>query len=119
MDDIRKYSIVIVTFNNAEGLKRTLESVKSLHYENKETIVIDGGSTDNSLQVISVYQDMIDTKVSEKDTGIYNAMNKGVKLLTGDYVVFMNAGDVFANEDVLSTVNKYPGDIILGSDTYG
>lgn len=118
MDNIRKYSIIIVTFNNAEGLKRTLESVKTLRYDHKETIVIDGGSKDNSLQVISSYKDIIDTAVSEKDSGIYNAMNKGVKLVTGDYVVFMNAGDVFADEGVLSLVSNYAADIILGSDTY-
>ena len=120
MDDIkRKYSIIVVTYNNADGLSRTLKSISQLNYVQKEVIVIDGGSKDESLNIIAENQDIITCSVSEKDKGIYNAMNKGIKLAKGDYVVFMNAGDVFANGEVLSLVNQFHGDIILGEDIYG
>ena len=115
----RKYSIIVVTFNNADGLERTLKSIRQLDDALKEVIVIDGGSKDGSLDVISRNEDIITVAVSEKDSGIYNAMNKGITHVTGDYVVFMNAGDEFAHKDVLSLVSGYDGDIILGEDIYG
>ena len=115
----RLYSIIVVTYNNADGLLRTLKSIRLLDYVQKEIVVIDGGSKDETLNIIADNQDIITTSVSEKDSGIYNAMNKGVKLVSGDYVVFMNAGDEFANKDVLSLVNGYDGDIIMGGDIYG
>lgn len=115
----RKYSIIVVTYNNQDGLTQTLETVRSLDYADKEVIVIDGGSKDATLSVIDKNRDIITVAVSEKDTGIYNAMNKGIKRATGDYVVFMNAGDLFAGKDVLKLVSRYDGDIILGGETYG
>lgn len=115
----RQYSIIVVTYNNADGLKRTLKSIRQLDYVQKETIVVDGGSSDTSLDVIAEHEDIITTSISERDNGIYNAMNKGIRLVTGDYVVFMNGGDEFANPGVLSLVNRYEGDIILGGDVYG
>lgn len=119
MDNNRKYSIIVVTFNNADGLERTLDSIRLLNYGQKEVIVIDGGSKDGSLDIMGRNEDIITVAVSEKDKGIYNAMNKGIKYVTGDYVVFMNAGDIFAHKDVLSLVNDFDGDIILGGETYG
>ena len=116
---MRKYSIIVVTYNNADGLKRTLQSISKLDYPSYEVIVIDGLSKDDTQSVVSSHQDIVTTFVSEKDSGIYNAMNKGIKYVNGDYVVFMNAGDIFANQGVLNVVNKYDGDIILGSETYG
>lgn len=118
-DGKRCYSIIVVTYNNADGLRRTLESIRQLDYPDKEVVVVDGGSSDGSLQIIAHYQDIISMSVSEPDNGIYNAMNKGIKLVNGDYVVFMNAGDVFANERVLALVSRYDGDILLGEDIYG
>ena len=115
----RKYSIIVVTYNNAAGLHETLQSIRRLDYDDKEVIVIDGGSKDTTQDVIADYRDMIAIAVSEPDTGIYNAMNKGIKHVTGDYVVFMNAGDLFASKDVLNIVCNYDGDIILGGETYG
>ena len=115
----RKYSIIVVTYNNTEGLSRTLQSIRLLDYGERETIVIDGASKDNTRDVLSANKDIITVAVSEKDSGIYNAMNKGIKHITGDYVVFMNAGDCFAHRGVLSLVNSYEGDIILGGETYG
>jgi len=117
--NLRKYSIIVVTYNNAEGLSRTLESIRSLDYGERETIVIDGASKDNTQEILSANKDIITVAVSEKDSGIYNAMNKGIKYITGDYVVFMNAGDCFAHSGVLSLVNNYEGDILLGGETYG
>jgi len=119
MDKERHYSVIVVTYNNADGLRRTLKSIRQLDYVQKEVLVIDGGSKDDTLAIIAENQDIITTSVSEKDNGIYNAMNKGIKLVKGDYVVFMNAGDEFADKDVLSLVNVSDGDIILGEDIYG
>lgn len=115
---MRKYSIIVVTLNNASGLIRTLKSIRKLNYSEKEVIVIDGGSDDGSLDVISNNKDIISFSSSEKDSGIYNAMNKGIKYVTGDYVVFMNAGDEFADDGVLSLVSQHNGDIVLGGDIY-
>lgn len=115
----RNYSIIVVTYNNADGLARTLKSIRLLDHVQKEVVVIDGGSQDETLNIIAENKDVITTSVSEKDSGIYNAMNKGIRMVNGDYVVFMNAGDEFANKNVLSLVNGYDGDIILGGDLYG
>ena len=114
-----KYSIITINYNNREGLRKTIESVVNQSCKDYEYIIIDGGSTDGSREVIDEYADQIDYWISEPDNGIYNAMNKGIQLVNGDYVVFMNAGDEFANKDVLSLVNGYDGDIILGGDLYG
>ena len=116
---MRKYAIIVVTRDNADGLGRTLQSIRQLNYELKETIVIDGASSDNTMEVLEANKDIVTRFVSEKDTGIYNAMNKGIGFVTGDYVVFMNAGDCFAGSNVLSKVNGSDGDIILGSESYG
>ncbi len=119
MSSTRKYSVVVVTLNNAEGVRRTLDSIRSQTYDRIETIVIDGASQDHTSEVLSENKDIITISVSEKDSGIYNAMNKGVRLMTGDYAVFMNAGDIFANDKVLSVVDHYDGDILLGGEKYG
>ncbi len=115
----RKYSVIVVTLNNAEGLSRTLASIRALNNASLQTIVIDGESQDHTSEVLSANSDIIDVALSEKDSGIYNAMNKGVRLITGDYAVFMNAGDVFADSKVLSVIDKVAGDIILGGEKYG
>lgn len=115
----RKYSIIVVTLNNAEGLHRTLQSVRLLDYAPIETIVINGGSDTETQRLLSDNSDIITLAISEKDTGIYNAMNKGIKHVSGDYTVFMNAGDTFAGRGVLSLVSNYDGDIILGGEAYG
>ena len=116
---MRTYSIIVVTRNNASGLSSTLQSIRQLDYKQKETIVIDGASNDNTMDVLAANKDLVTRFVSEKDTGIYNAMNKGIGYVTSDYVVFMNAGDCFADSNVLSMVNGSDGDIILGGESYG
>ena len=115
----RKYSVIIVTLNNADGLKRTLQSVSALRYPCLEVIVIDGASTDSTASVVECFGNLVTVFVSEKDKGIYNAMNKGIAYATGDYTVFMNAGDCFATPDVLNLVNQCDADIILGGARYG
>lgn len=115
----RKYSIIVVTLNNAEGLRRTLQSIAQLAYKTHEVIVIDGLSNDGTPEVVRSFGDMVTVFVSELDTGVYNAMNKGLCHVSGDYVVYMNSGDVFAGTDTLDIVNNYDADIILGNSTYG
>jgi glycosyltransferase involved in cell wall biosynthesis len=112
-----KISVVTVVYNDKEGLQKTIDSVTSLNYDNIEFIVIDGGSNDGTAELMRKYESNIDYWVSEADDGIYDAMNKGIKVATGDWVNFMNAGDYFANKNVLNemdfTANK-KADILYG-----
>ncbi len=111
-----KYSVITINYNNAEGLDHTIESVISQSFADFEFIVIDGGSTDHSIDVIRKSEDKIDYWVSEKDAGIYNAMNKGTNCAHGEYCIFMNSGDSFYNRTVLETINNCnsDADIIVG-----
>ena len=95
-----KISIITINYNNAEGLRQTLESIKVQSYKNYELLLIDGNSTDNSIEVIKEYGYKY---VSEPDNGPFDAMNKGIKKATGDYCIFMNSGDSFHNETVLKS----------------
>lgn len=88
-----KLSIITINLNNAIGLRKTIESVVSQTSKDFEYIVIDGGSIDNSVDIIKFYQDKITYWVSEQDSGIYAAMNKGIKVANGDYCQFLNSGD--------------------------
>ena len=106
-----KISIVTINYNNAEGLRRTLASVAEQSYRDIEHIIIDGGSTDGSVDAIKEYVAANSNRdpffkhaikwVSEKDNGIYNAMNKGIRKATGAYVQILNSGDIFAAADVV------------------
>lgn len=91
-------------YNNARDIERTVLSVLGQTYTNIEYIIIDGLSNDGTLQVINKYHDRISKLVSEKDKGIYDAMNKGLALATGDYVIFMNSGDEFYAPDTVAHV---------------
>ena len=97
-----KISVITVCFNAATSIEATIRSVIRQTYPNIEYIVIDGGSTDGTVDIIKRYSDKIDYWVSEPDNGIYYAMNKGIDAATGDYLNFMNAGDGFFNDDVVS-----------------
>lgn len=99
-----KVSIITIVYNDKFGLEKTIQSVISQNYSFYEYIVVDGGSSDGSVDVIKKYKDKVDVFVSEKDDGIYHAMNKGIKLSTGKWVNFMNSGDVFYNNQVLSNI---------------
>ena len=99
-----KLSIITINRNNAGGLKKTIESVVSQTFDNIEYIIIDGASTDKSIDVILSHKDKISYWVSEPDTGIYNAMNKGIRKANGDYLLFLNSGDYLVDETVIESV---------------
>ena len=96
-----KLSIITINFNDREGLDKTIQSVINQTYRDFEYIVIDGASTDGSVDVIKKYADRLTHWVSEPDTGIYNAMNKGTRLAQGEYCLYLNSGDFLAADDVL------------------
>lgn len=109
-------SVITINYNNCRGLHQTILSVVHQKFKNFEFIVIDGGSTDGSLDVIKDYSDNIAFWVSEQDRGIYHAMNKGVAQAHGDYCIFMNSGDYFYDNDVLGRVANSSAieDVIVG-----
>lgn len=111
-----KYSVITVNFNNCEDFAKTINSVKNQMYDDFEYIVIDGGSTDGSLGVINENHELIDFWVSEPDYGIYDAMNKGIKVAHGEYCLFLNSGDTFYDDNVLRNVhNMLDADIVCGN----
>jgi glycosyltransferase involved in cell wall biosynthesis len=95
------FSIITINYNDCVGLQRTLDSVVNQSYQDFEYIVIDGGSDDGSKDLLDLYNDKIDYCISEKDTGVYNAMNKGLVKATGQYVLFLNSGDELYSLSVL------------------
>lgn len=99
-----KVSIVTVCYNCEDSIEKTILSVLSQTYSNLEYVIIDGASKDNTISLIQKYKDRIDTIVSEEDNGIYDAMNKGIDRCTGDWILFMNSGDRFANDGVIESV---------------
>lgn len=99
-----KISIITVVLNNKLFIKDAIESVINQQQVNLEYIVIDGGSSDGSMDIINSYKNNIDTIISEADEGIYDAMNKGLKLATGDIIGFLNADDFYADNTVLQQV---------------
>lgn len=113
-----KFSIITVNYNNRDGLLQTIESVERLKSDNYEFIIIDGGSTDGSVDVIKAHETSITYWVSEKDKGIYNAMNKGICQAKGDYINFMNSGDTYYSPTVLNDVEKELAnyDIVVGKE---
>lgn len=100
----RKLSIITVVYNNARDIERTILSVLGQTYPNIEYIVVDGSSTDGTLEIIKRYENRIAKIISEKDDGIYDAMNKGLAAATGEYVLFMNSGDELYSPDTVSNV---------------
>ncbi|MDR1782750.1 MAG: glycosyltransferase [Dysgonamonadaceae bacterium] len=105
------FSIITVTYNAAQYIERTLQSVASQTCKDFEYIIVDGASNDGTLEIIANYELRITNfgckflVISEKDQGLYDAMNKGLRLATGDYVWFLNAGDTFYNENTLQALN--------------
>ncbi len=110
-------SVITVVFNGAKYIEQTIQSVINQLYDNVEYIIIDGGSTDETIEIIRKYEDYIDYWVSEPDQGIYDAMNKGIDLATGDWINFMNAGDILFNPLTLNQIReaKLLGNIIYGN----
>jgi len=110
-------TVVTVCYNSVGILKDTIESVLSQSVRQYiEYLIIDGASTDGTLELIGSYGDKIDVSVSEKDSGIYDAMNKGVRLAHGEWILFMNAGDVFASSDVVerADLSNRQADLLYG-----
>ena len=99
-------TVVTVVYNGEATLEQTIQSVVNQTYDNVEYIIIDGDSTDGTLDIIKKYEDKIDYWQSEPDKGIYDAMNKGIELATGDWINFMNSGDEFYTEDVIEDLYK-------------
>ena len=115
---MNKISIVTVTFNCDSVIEATIKSVISQTYPNYEYIIIDGKSHDNTLNIIDKYKARIDKLISEPDKGIYDAMNKAINMSTGDWIIFMNAGDVFYSVDAIEKImSQYDGsaDVIYGN----
>ena len=109
-----RFSVITVNFNNCNGLKRTIESVIDQNFADFEYIIIDGGSTDGSIDVIRTYERYVTYWVSEPDGGAYEAMNKAVLVAKGGHCIFMNSGDEFYAPCVLSEVMKYGNKYDLG-----
>lgn len=111
-----KLSIVTIVYNNVRDIERTLKSIISQTYINIEYIVVDGASTDGTLEILNQYKQHITKLITEPDKGIYDAMNKGLALATGDYVLFMNSGDeIYSSETVANIFASAPdADIYYG-----
>ncbi len=109
-------TVITVVYNNVSDIERTLQSVLRQSYPKLEYIVIDGASTDGTLTILEHYRDKITKLVSEPDQGIYDAMNKGLKFASGDYVLFMNSGDEIYDSDTVTRVFQGApnGDIYYG-----
>lgn len=97
-------SVITVCYNSEHAIEKTIISVTGQVYEPIEYIIIDGGSTDGTNEIIQKYQDQIDVWISEKDEGIYDAMNKAIGLAKGKWINFMNAGDTFCNDQVIKDI---------------
>lgn len=124
--NLPRVSIITVCYNAANVLETTIDSVVGQSYPNIQYIIIDGGSKDGTLDIVQRYSDKISVFVSEPDKGIYDAMNKGLKYVNGEWVNFMNAGDTFHNSNVVNDIfgerSIVSGDInkfqVIGGNTY-
>ncbi len=122
----KKVSVITVVYNAVDLLEKTIVNILSQTYQHIEYIIIDGGSTDGSRQIIEKYADQIDKWVSEPDHGLYDAMNKGLKAATGEWVWFINAGDQIYSDDTTARIFEdfgtdadiYYGDTMLVDDEF-
>lgn len=101
-----KVSIIVVSLNTKINFLETIKSIKRQTYKNYETIVIDGKSNDGTVDEINKIKDNLSNFIIEKDTGIYDAMNKGIALAKGEWIIFLNSGDIFINKFVLEKISK-------------
>lgn len=117
-----KISIVTVSLNSVNTIKHTIESVISQDYDNIEYIIVDGGSSDGTVEIVSRYDKYVKYFVSEPDNGIYDGMNKGIEMATGDIVGILNSDDFYPNSFILSNVvksfEKYGCDAVYGDLVY-
>ena len=119
MNNNPKISIITVVYNNKLHIENTILSVLNQTYKNIEYIIIDGGSTDGTLEIIKKHAKKLDCIISERDKGIYDAMNKGVLKATGDWIYFLNSGDTFYTNktlhNIFSSQSLYKADLIYGN----
>ncbi len=115
-----KISIITINYNNAVGLKETIPSIVGQTYKNIEYIVVDGASTDGSEEIIREFKNHITVAIIEPDKGIYNAMNKGIKNATGDYLLFINSGDILFQADTIEKAIEQglDSDLVCGNILY-
>ena len=111
-------TIITVTYNCENLLERTIKSVLDLSYDNIEFIIVDGGSTDNTINIIKKYNDFIDFWISKKDRGIYNAMNKGSKYAEGEALFFLNAGDKLKKREFTRLIKLFENFFFLYGDNF-
>lgn len=113
-------SIITINYNNAKGLQKTIESVLVQSFKDLEFIIIDGGSTDGSVEVIKRFSDHIDYWVSEKDNGVYHAMNKGILKANGNYVLMLNSGDYLSEPGILEKIElpAHAEDLVYGNNIW-
>jgi glycosyltransferase involved in cell wall biosynthesis len=102
-----KISIITVCFNSSKTIEKTFQSIKNQSYQNIEYIVVDGGSSDDTLKIIKNYSSCISNYISESDKGLYDAMNKGIAMATGDIIGILNSDDIFVDNYVLEKVAKF------------
>ena len=102
-----KISIITVCYNSCKTIEKTFKSVQSQTYNNIEYIVVDGGSKDTKLDIVEKYKDLVSKSVSEPDKGLYDAMNKGIKMATGDVVGILNSDDIFTDNTVLENIANF------------
>ena len=102
-----KISIITVCFNSSKTIEKTFQSIKNQSYQNIEYIVVDGGSSDDTLKIIKNYSSCISNYISESDKGLYDAMNKGISMATGDIIGILNSDDIFVDNYVLEKVAKF------------
>lgn len=114
-----KISVVTVSYNAADTIEETIQSVIDQIYDNIEYIIIDGGSTDGTVDIIKKYANRITYWISEPDKGIYDAMNKGIAIANGDYINFMNAGDKFVDRQILKNIFNEESNIVGSDIIYG
>ncbi|WP_418179596.1 glycosyltransferase family 2 protein [Aliarcobacter lanthieri] len=118
-NNLPKITVVTVTYNAEQYLEQTIKSVIAQDYPNIEYVVIDGASSDKTVDIIKQYEKYISYWISESDTGIYDAMNKGIDVATGEWINFMNAGDLFSKNSILKDIfYKNYDSSVLYSDTY-
>lgn len=117
-----RVSIITVTYNSEKTLQRTIDSVINQDYKYIEHIIMDGGSADGTIEIINKNQAYIAKSISEKDSGIYEALNKGITLSTGDIIGILNSDDVFAGSNIISKVvecfERNNSDILYGNLKY-
>lgn len=118
-DNLPTLTVVTVVFNGSSEIANTIDSVLAQDYPKIEYVVVDGGSTDGTREVIRQYENKLDDLICERDEGVYDAMNKAIRRASGEFILFMNCGDVFAGSDSVSSAMRFiqPGfdQVVFGS----